>query len=86
MKGFCKVCPVCNGNACVGEVPGMGGLGTSSSFKNNVNALANLKLNMRTIHDVTEPDTSVNIMGSETGYSSYRCTYRRSFIQHGWKN
>ncbi|WP_291328040.1 alpha-hydroxy-acid oxidizing protein [Desulfovibrio sp. UCD-KL4C] len=63
MKGFCKVCPVCNGNACVGEVPGMGGLGTSSSFKNNVNALAKLKLNMRTIHEVSEPDTSVNIMG-----------------------
>ncbi len=33
MKGYCKVCPVCNGKACVGEVPGMGGLGTAASFK-----------------------------------------------------
>ncbi|SDL08487.1 FMN-dependent dehydrogenase, includes L-lactate dehydrogenase and type II isopentenyl diphosphate isomerase [Maridesulfovibrio ferrireducens] len=63
MKGYCKVCPVCNGKACVGEVPGMGGLGTGSSFKNNVKALADIKLNMRTIHDFCEPDTSVNIMG-----------------------
>ena len=26
MKGYCRVCPVCNGKACSGEVPGMGGL------------------------------------------------------------
>ncbi|WP_203544637.1 alpha-hydroxy-acid oxidizing protein [Desulfovibrio sp. JC022] len=63
MKGYCKVCPVCNGKACVGEVPGMGGLGTAASFKNNVKALEDLKLNMRTIHEFSEPDTSVNIMG-----------------------
>ena len=25
MKGYCRVCPVCNGVACAGEVPGMGG-------------------------------------------------------------
>jgi len=63
MKGYCKVCPVCNGKTCVGEVPGMGGLGTASSFKNNIKALEDLKLNMRTIHEFSEPDTSVNIMG-----------------------
>ncbi|WP_320170300.1 alpha-hydroxy-acid oxidizing protein [Maridesulfovibrio sp.] len=63
MKGFCRVCPVCNGNACVGEVPGMGGLGTGTSFKNNVKALESLKLNMRTIHEFSEPDTSVEVMG-----------------------
>lgn len=63
MKGYCKVCPVCNGKACVGEVPGMGGLGTAASFKNNIKALEDLKLNMRTIHEFSEPDTSVNIMG-----------------------
>jgi len=25
MKGYCRVCPECNGVACAGEVPGMGG-------------------------------------------------------------
>ncbi|WP_027721944.1 alpha-hydroxy-acid oxidizing protein [Maridesulfovibrio zosterae] len=63
MKGYCKVCPVCNGKACVGEVPGMGGLGTAASFKNNIKALEDIKLNMRTIHEASEPDTSVSIMG-----------------------
>ena len=26
MQGVCRVCPVCNGRACAGEVPGMGGV------------------------------------------------------------
>jgi isopentenyl diphosphate isomerase/L-lactate dehydrogenase-like FMN-dependent dehydrogenase len=63
MKGFCRVCPVCDGRACAGEVPGMGGLGTGSSFKANVDALAKLKFNMRTIHTATEPDTRAEILG-----------------------
>ena len=40
MKKFCRVCPECNGRACAGEVPGMGGLGTGASFRNNYDALA----------------------------------------------
>ncbi|MGE4297250.1 MAG: alpha-hydroxy-acid oxidizing protein [Desulfovibrionaceae bacterium] len=63
MQGFCRVCPQCNGKACVGEVPGMGGLGTGASFMANFNALAAYRLNMRLIHDVTEPDTSLSLFG-----------------------
>lgn len=63
MENFCRVCPVCNGRACAGEVPGMGGLGSGSSFTGNVTALADCKFNMRLIHDVSEPDTRVTILG-----------------------
>ncbi len=63
LKGFCRVCPVCNGTACAGEVPGMGGLGTSSSFAANVDALKALRFHMRTLHDVTCPDTTVDMFG-----------------------
>lgn len=65
MKGFCRVCKVCDGRACAGEVPGMGGLGTATSFKNNIKALSDLTLNMRLVHEVTEPDTRVTILGKE---------------------
>ena len=65
MKGFCRVCKVCDGRACAGEVPGMGGLGTATSFKNNIRALADLTLNMRLVHEVTDPDTKVTILGKE---------------------
>ncbi|WP_027184550.1 alpha-hydroxy-acid oxidizing protein [Desulfovibrio inopinatus] len=63
LKGFCRVCPVCNGTVCAGEVPGMGGLGTSSSFTANVEALKALRFHMRTLHGVTSPDTSIELFG-----------------------
>lgn len=63
----CRVCPICNGFACRGEVPGMGGTGMGSSFQNNVSALQNIKLNMRTTHNITSPDTSCNILGIKMG-------------------
>lgn len=63
LKPYCRVCPVCNGIACAGEVPGMGGVGTGSSFKANVEALNRIKLNLSTIHDVKEPETAIEIFG-----------------------
>lgn len=63
MTGFCKVCPVCDGKACKGAVPGMGGAGTASSFFANMESLAKVKINLRTIHDKTNPDTSTEIFG-----------------------
>ena len=63
MKGFCRVCKVCDGKACAGEVPGMGGLGTGMSFKANVEALEGFRLNMRLLHDAAEPDTSTSLLG-----------------------
>ncbi|GAA0780894.1 alpha-hydroxy-acid oxidizing protein [Hathewaya limosa] len=63
LNGSCKVCKVCNGVACEGEVPGMGGLGTAASFKENVKSLENIKLNMRTIHDVKDPNMEVKLFG-----------------------
>jgi 4-hydroxymandelate oxidase len=63
MQGYCRVCPVCDGRACAGEVPGMGGLGTGSAFKANLQALARLRFNMRLVHDVTDPETHVEFLG-----------------------
>lgn len=63
MKGFCRVCPVCNGKACAGEVPGMGGCGSGSSFINNIKALDAVRLRMRLIHNVATPDLSCNALG-----------------------
>lgn len=65
MVGKCRVCPICNGRACAGEVPGMGGTGTGEAFTENLRALANLKLNMRTIHDALQPDTTVEMFGQQ---------------------
>ncbi|HWR38786.1 MAG TPA: alpha-hydroxy-acid oxidizing protein [Patescibacteria group bacterium] len=61
--GACRLCPVCDGRVCAGEVPGMGGLGTGSAFRNNVEALAEKRLNLRTIHDVCQPQLRCRVLG-----------------------
>ena len=63
LNGSCRVCPVCNGKACAGEVPGMGGKGTGEAFMANVGALKKHKLNMRVLHNATDPDTSIEMFG-----------------------
>lgn len=65
LNGKCRVCPVCNGKACAGEVPGMGGTGTGSSFIANRESLDCYKINMRLIHDAKDPDTSVELFGKK---------------------
>lgn len=59
----CRVCPECNGVACAGEVPGLGGIGSGAAFRNNYNALQRVQLKMRTVHTVTKPETSIDFFG-----------------------
>lgn len=65
LNGSCRVCKICNGTACAGEVPGMGGKGTGSAFKINVEALERIKLNMRTIHDAKNPELKCEFFEKE---------------------
>ena len=62
MKG-CHVCPQCNGKACIGMIPGFGGLRTGRSFMRNVEALQEYGLVMRSMSGVDDPDTTVTILG-----------------------
>ena len=63
VKTCCRVCPVCDGRACAGEVPGMGGIGSGASFRNNISALASWRLNMRVLHNANSPDTKLTLWG-----------------------
>lgn len=54
----CKVCPVCNGLACKGEIPGMGGKGSGSSFIRNVEKLKQVKIRMDVMGGNGEVDTA----------------------------
>jgi 4-hydroxymandelate oxidase len=68
MYPACRVCPVCDGVACSGDNGGMAGAGTGMSFQNNFTALLRVKLNMRTVHDVTRADTSTTIFGNKISF------------------
>lgn len=63
MKGFCNLCTECNGVWCAGKVPGMGGAGDSSSFKEAFYKLKAIKVCMRTIHSAKDPNLKTNILG-----------------------
>lgn len=63
MKGFCRVCPHCDGKNCASGVPGMGGLGTGASFRANAEALRQVRLTMRCLHGVTSPLMDTEFLG-----------------------
>ncbi|RNC28487.1 MAG: L-lactate dehydrogenase [Candidatus Dichloromethanomonas elyunquensis] len=65
LAGVCQVCRICDGKACAGKVPGMGGIGTGSSFKHNVEALDRYSLNLRVIHKVNEPCLEYSLFGKK---------------------
>ena len=61
-KKICYVCKSCDGKDCPTGVPGMGGAGTGSSFRRNIQALKKYKVITRLIHDVHIPDTSASFL------------------------
>lgn len=65
LKERCRVCPICDGRACAGEVPGMGGCGTGKGFMSNVSSLARWKLHMRTLHGINDVSTSFELWGEK---------------------
>ncbi|MGI6450683.1 MAG: alpha-hydroxy-acid oxidizing protein [Desulfitobacteriia bacterium] len=64
LSPFCRVCRECNGEQCAGEMPGLGGTGSGTAFKNNIKALAALKLNLRTLHAAADPELEFSLFGT----------------------
>lgn len=64
----CRICRECNGIVCRGELPGMGGKGSGSSFIRNYDKLNEIKLNLDTIYEFKEVDTSVELFGKSFSF------------------
>ena len=62
-NGICRVCRECDGVACAGQFPGIGGIGSGAGFMNSYRALAALRLKMRVVHTASNPDTSYSLFG-----------------------
>lgn len=63
LKPHCLVCNQCDGVACKGRVPGVGGKGTGSSFIKNYEYLAQVRIVMDTIYENRGQDTSIELFG-----------------------
>jgi len=65
----CRVCPQCDGVACAGEYPGIGGIGSGRSFQNNYLDLQQVGLRMKLINGSgpvdKKPDTSTMLFGQK---------------------
>ncbi|WP_430883721.1 alpha-hydroxy-acid oxidizing protein [Fusibacter sp. JL216-2] len=68
---YCKVCPVCNGIACRGVIPGPGGKGSGQVFVRNYSALQDIKVNMNTLYERGPVDTSADFFGHEVSLPVY---------------
>lgn len=68
MNNVCRGCKRCDGVACAGEVPGIGGVGSGEGFIENVRALSRVKLELKTLHDVKKPDISSEIFGEKVSF------------------
>ncbi len=67
----CKVCPACNGVACKGLVPGMGGKGSGSSFIRNVEKLKDVKIVMDVLVENKAPNTNTRLFNSDVSMPVY---------------
>ena len=63
MAPKCRVCPECNGKACKGEIPGLGGIGNGSSFTVCREYLSRVKVLMNLVYEPSELDTSIELFG-----------------------
>ena len=65
MAPNCRVCPVCDGRACRGEIPGVGAMGDGSSWTACVEFLKRCKLNLDTVYDYHGIDPSFSLFGRD---------------------
>ena len=60
---ICKACPVCNGKACGGKIPGPGAKGTGTVAIRNYDKWQEIRINMDTICENKPVDTAFSIFG-----------------------
>lgn len=63
MGPYCKACPVCNGMGCRNTMPGPGAKGIGTGFIRNYQKWQELCVNMDTICENKEVDTSYELFG-----------------------
>ena len=64
----CKVCPVCNGRACAGQVPGVGGIGSGRAFTVCREYLDSISIPLDPVHEHWEADPSIELFGRKFSY------------------
>ena len=64
----CKVCPVCNGQACKNRIPGPGAKGVGDVAIRNYEKWQNVRVNLDTIFEQRPLNTKFSLFGKEFAY------------------
>lgn len=62
---YCRACPVCDGRACAGVMPGPGDKGVGHVAEKNWRAWQAPSVNMDTLHEPFSADTRATVLGRE---------------------
>ena len=62
---YCKACNVCNGKVCRNQIPGPGAKGVGDTAIRNYDKWQEIRVNMDTLCEGREPNTSVKLFGKE---------------------
>ena len=65
---YCKACPECNGRACKNQMPGPGAKGIGDTAIRNYDKWKEIRLNMDTLVEKRQIDTSLSLFGKEFKY------------------
>lgn len=68
MNDKCRHCPVCDGVACKGVIPGPGAKGSGDSFTRSYRKLQEIKINIDTIYQSTAISTECDFFGRKLKY------------------
>lgn len=68
LAGTCNVCPVCDGVACRGRIPGVGAKDSGRSFTACVEFLRSVKVNLDTLYASHGQDPSCRLFGHTFSY------------------
>lgn len=83
MDGFCVACPVCNGVACRGKIPGPGAKGSGDVFHRNWQKLQEITVNMDTIYAPRRVDTSTELFGRKFEYPFFAAPIGAMKVHYG---
>lgn len=65
---YCKACPVCDGRACKNQIPGPGAKGIGDVAVRNYQKWQDIRVQMDTLCENTEPDTTFALFGRTYKY------------------
>lgn len=81
----CKECRECNGYACRGQIPGLGGKGSGSTFIRNVEMLKKVKFNMDVIGEDKEISTDSFLLGKKVSIPVYAAPIAGILNNYGYE-